>query len=188
MGREKALLRIGGETLIERQLRTLRAIGVRDTLVSLRVELAPLLSASLIAGDGPVPALLLDEEEGLGPLAGIVAAMAHSPERHLLVLAVDMPRVRPSFLSRLFSRASPECGVAPRVGGMWEPLCAIYPPGSLELARRHLRSEVRSPAYLLDILAALGRVRALPLSKDATESLRSWNRPEDVGVVLDLSY
>jgi len=200
MGREKALLRVDEETLIERQLRTLRAAGVRKTFLSLRPELIPLLPDSVICddvrlqtGSAPCtgvntsspsePTLLLDEDEGLGPLAGIVAAMAQSPERHLLVLAVDMPGVRPTLLSHILSVATPNSGVAPKVGGMWEPLCAIYPPGTLDLAQSHLRNERGSSAHLLDTLASLGRVRALPLSRDGAVSLRSWNCPEDVEVV-----
>jgi molybdopterin-guanine dinucleotide biosynthesis protein A len=202
MGRQKALLRIGGETLVERQIRTLHAVGVRDTFLSLRRELVSFLAPTpreetdgLPVGTHPLhpdrtdalpsPILLLDEEEGFGPLAGIVAAMARAGDRHLLVLAVDMPEVRPSLLSRLLSQATMGTGVAPKVGGMWEPLCAIYPPGSLDLARRTLESEARSPALLLDALAALGRVGSLSLLKSAARSLRSWNRPEDLAVTPD---
>lgn len=196
MGREKALLRVAGETLIERQLRTLRAAGVRDILLSLRVDLIPGLSETSLAhlsepGDPPPtaenpstslpdPALLIDQEAGLGPLAGIVPALARSGGRHLLVLAVDMPEVRPSLLHHLLSRATPGTGVAPKVGGMWEPLCALYPPGSLDVACHLLEGGSRSPAHLLDELEAQRRVRGLALSPERARGLRSWNTPADV--------
>lgn len=203
MGREKALLRVGGETLLERQLRILRAVGLSEVILSLRSDLLPALTGTSLAGlasrreshpDLPgspepgrsvfpgnphEPILLVDEVEGLGPLAGITQALGHAGDRHLLVLAVDMPEVRPSLLHHLLSRGERDRGVAPRIGGRWEPLCALYPPDAYAKALLRLESDTPSPARLLDDLALEGRVRGIALSRDATLTLRSWNTPGD---------
>lgn len=190
MGREKALLELDGETLIAHQLRSLREVGVGMTTVSLRWELLPLLADSIaseastddFAGtERPVaPLVLLDQEEGLGPLAGIAEAMKHFPDRYLLVLAVDMPEVGPSLLRHLLQNGSAGRGAAYKVAGRWEPLCALYPPGSMELAHRILHSPVPSPASFLDELDAIGRIETVSLSASEGDRLRSWNEPGDV--------
>jgi len=187
MGREKAFLRVGDETLFERQFRVLREVGVVEIALSIRRELLHRLSHSSSQLLPSAPALLLDEEEGLGPLAGIVAAMAWNPDQPLMVMAVDMPEVPSSLLSRLLSSARGGGGAAPVVEGRWEPLCAIYPPGEHDTARALLTSANPSPAALLDALAARGKVTSLPISIEEATSLRSWNAPADLPEAIALA-
>jgi len=200
MGRDKALLRVGGETLAQRQIRLLQRLGIRDVFLSRpAVDAAP-------PGSRPLDAMLLDAVlpdavppddthpdaaievtvvrdavPGLGPLAGIVAGLEQAGERALLVLAVDMPGVTEGFLGGLLAAADLDAGVgaAPRVQDRWEPLCALYPPGVLDEARRHLAGDRRSPSGFLDALLASGRIRPLELSPAEAAALRSWNTPDD---------
>ncbi|TVP58349.1 MAG: molybdenum cofactor guanylyltransferase [Gemmatimonadales bacterium] len=166
MGRDKAMLRVGGERLLERQARVLREAGVSEVVLSLGSA-----AGAPSGGEDPTPAggptdpaagaaippglpIVRDAAPDAGPLAGIVAGLEWAAPRPLLVLAVDMPRVEPEFLRRLLREArdpgardpaAPDIipGVAPRVRGSdgverWEPLCAVYPPEALPEARRRL--------------------------------------------------
>jgi len=186
MGRDKATLRVEGETLIQRQVRLLVRIGIREVFLSRpAVEAAPPDAAIEVT-------VVRDAVPGLGPLAGIVAGLEHACGRAgelardreakaLLVLAVDMPGVTEGFLEGLLAAAALDEGVgaAPRVGDRWEPLCALYPPGVLDEARRHLAGDRRSPSGLMDALLASGRIRPVELSPMEAAALRSWNTPED---------
>ena len=180
MGRDKALLRVGGETLAQRQTRLLQRLGIREVFLSRpAVEAAP-------PDDTPPDAaidvtIVRDAAPGQGPLAGIVAGLEQAGDRALMVLAVDMPGVTEGFLGGLLAAADLEAGVgaAPRVGDRWEPLCALYPPGVLDEARRHLAGDRRSPSGFLDALLASGRIRPLELSPIEAAALRSWNTPDD---------
>ena len=178
MGMEKAFLPAepsGLERLLSRQTRLLQDVGLGQVFLSLRRD--------MICPD-PSLDVLYDAEDGLGPLSGIVAAMRRQPNRHLLVLAVDMAHVDIALLTRLIRRSSDTNGVAPRVSGRWEPLCAIYPPSTLERAEELLRGPRRSPAALVSELAARGVMAAYPVRDDEAAQLRSWNLPEDVPTTL----
>ena len=89
-GAEKGLLRIGGRTLIERQLAL--AGGMREVLL---VTPRPAPYADL-----PVR-LVTDERVGRGPGAGLAAALAAARTPWVLVLGCDMPFVTPEVLGLL---------------------------------------------------------------------------------------
>jgi molybdenum cofactor guanylyltransferase len=171
MGRDKATLEVGGQLLVQGQIRTLRRAGIQDIFLSLPPE-----------GPSPVPEIpvVRDRREGMGPLAGIVAGLEAGAPRPILVLAVDMPQVQPRFLRKLLDRSRSGVGVAPRIGDRWEPLCAIYPTEALALAQGFLTGDHRSPSALLDALQAAGLVEAAPVPSSSTATLKSWNRPDDL--------
>jgi len=72
-----------------------------------------------------------DPVSGAGPLAGLAAALGHSPAEWNLVVACDMPHVRADFLKFLLSlafRRAGDCDVVVPLdqAGRPEPLCAVY--------------------------------------------------------------
>ena len=174
MRREKAFLPSEGagfKTLLSRQVELLQEIGVREVLVSLR--------RGMISPD-PGLRVVHDAAEGLGPLSGIVAAMRLAPERHLLVLAVDLGRIDAQFLRSVIARSSDSSGAAPRASGRWEPLCAVYPPHALASAEAVLASPTRSPSALVAQLAGEGVMNGYLVPAGERDRLRSWNLPEDL--------
>ncbi len=171
MGEDKALVEWGDEPLFRRQLSLLTAIGIGAVGIS-RAGTQPALDAG-------VPTVL-DALPGKGPLSGIVSGLgwaSHPGEngRPLLVLAVDMPLVERDFLRRLLAHAEPARGVAFRVNGRWEPLCAIYPPAALTRAQRLLEEGPSSPTGLVEELASQGMLTSLDLDADEGRVLKSWN-------------
>src|SRR5437899_2342577 len=92
MGRPKALLPVGGGTLLEWIAGRL-APGFDHLLVAAREE--GQLPAALR------PRLVRDLHRGSGPLAGIEAGLAASPHEVLVAVACDMPAVTPALARRL---------------------------------------------------------------------------------------
>jgi molybdopterin-guanine dinucleotide biosynthesis protein A len=174
MGREKALMPVrgaGSPTLLADRTSLLLTLGVGHVMISLRVDLdCPDASLDVVR----------DAPGTFGPLAGIAAALRRAPGRPLLVLGVDMPFVDASILGHIIRSATPTRGCAPRVGGRWEPHCAVYPPSTLAPAEALLREGRGSPSALLDALATACRVAAIDVLDDMAWRHTSWNRPEDV--------
>ena len=123
MGNDKALLALpglagdAGESLPAAAARRLAAVCPQVAVADRGRGVLPGF-ASL--ADGP----------GRGPAAGILGAAAAYPERSLLVLACDLPRVPAALLAELAAFAG-DGWVVPRWEGGLEPLCALYGPAAL---------------------------------------------------------
>jgi molybdenum cofactor guanylyltransferase len=117
MGREKALLEIGGVPLILRTARLLESVTGSATVVG---ETAGIRALGLptVADDWP----------GEGPLGGIATALRVSRAPWSLVVACDLPYLTYEWLAYLVSRAlgsGADAVIAMNEGGA-EPLCAAY--------------------------------------------------------------
>lgn len=125
MGTDKAALRVGARTQLERAL-ALLAPYVARAFVSVRAEQR---SEPLRAGFEQIE----DTRENLGPIAGILAAQERHPGHAWLVLACDLPLLDAATLERLVqARAPGRLATAFRSSrdGLPEPLCAVYEPAS----------------------------------------------------------
>jgi molybdenum cofactor guanylyltransferase len=125
MGRDKAALAAQGRTQLERAM-ALIAPHVERAFVSVRADQR---SDPLRAGFTQI----VDEQENLGPIAGLLAAQAQYPEHAWLVLACDLPLLDELTLAQLLrGRAASREATAYRSSrdGLPEPLCAVYEPSS----------------------------------------------------------
>ena len=163
MGRDKALLVLEGETLVERCLRKLSEVAD---------EVAIAGGTEALARFGRV---VPDAEPGCGPLGGIVAALAESRFEWNVFVPVDVPFVPVECLKELVAAAmdSGEAGMA-RVDGELQPLCAVYPKTMLPGLRRELDAG-RGKVVLA--VAAAGPVRVVDFA-DA-RWFRNVNTPEE---------
>lgn len=120
MGRDKAVLTIGGEALPALAARRLAGVCAELAVADRGRGLLPGLPS---LADGP----------GRGPAAGILGAAAVYPGRPLLVLACDLPRVPAELLAELVQVAGTSAvgWAVPRWQGRVEPLCALYGPAAL---------------------------------------------------------
>jgi molybdopterin-guanine dinucleotide biosynthesis protein A len=116
----KALVRLGGVTLLERALATL------DAVCDARVVAAP-ADLSL-----PLPAAqrVADVAGARGPLAGLVAGLAARPYERAIALGVDFPLMRPAALAALRDRLGSEMALVPAPEGVPQPLAAVYAPAA----------------------------------------------------------
>lgn len=164
MGRPKASLRIGGETLLA------RAVGV----------LASRIDEVIVCGGPEAPrgtVLVPDVVESAGPLAGIEAALAYGDGRDILVLAVDLPLVTPAVIDHLLGPLLAGQARVARGDGRVQPLLGAYSADLLGLVRAHRMSDDRS---------VMGLVRAVPhltLVDVDPGSLINVNSPADLELV-----
>jgi len=125
MGRDKAALRYAGRTQLERAM-ALLAPHVARAYVSVRRD----QHADAVRARFPQ---IQDRLEGLGPIAGILAAQEEHPEAAWLVLACDLPLLDAATLAHLLAsrdRAALASAYRSSHDGLPEPLCAIYEPRS----------------------------------------------------------
>jgi len=125
MGAPKAMMDFGGRPLLS--VLVDRLGGCVD-------------SEPVLVGDGPVPPDLagrtkcLPDAPGLaGPVAGIVSLLKWADSRAWIVLAIDMPAMKPAYLRWLMRQRKPGVwAVMPRrrKGVKAEPLAAVYEPQS----------------------------------------------------------
>ena len=165
MGRDKALLELGGQALLDRAARRVLAAAGQVAVIG---------SLERHAQFGwPV---VEDLRPGEGPLAGIEAALASPYAADWnLVVACDMPHLDPTLLERLLAEARlhrPDCVIAQSARGP-EPLCAVYARSFLNVARRQLDAGRRK---LLDALEGLQVVHLLTNNPAAVTNV---NTPAD---------
>lgn len=116
MGRDKALVAIGGVPMVERVAAALRAVAGEVIVVGRTQPVAGL------------PALPDTVSGPRGPLAGLVAALAAAGGRPVVLVAVDQPLVVAATLANLAALAESVRAVVPMAGGARQVTCAVYPP------------------------------------------------------------
>ena len=169
MGRDKALLPLGETVLWRRQWDLLATAGVSDRWLSVRTEQA-------WVPDGI--AVVRDRVTGAGPLAGIAAALEQMSGTHLLVLAVDLPRMETAWFERLQAHCSPGVGAVGWRDGFYEPLAAIYPR---ELARDAVARLIRGEYALQRFIAAAGAaMQSVEIGAAEAPWFANWNEREDL--------
>jgi len=155
MQRDKATLAYHGATQLEWAFGLLSGVCA-STFVSVRPD----------QRDEPVRARfpkIVDRLPGVGPLAGIVAALQEHPEAAWLVVACDLPFLTDATLRHLIDHRDPQCvATAYRSAhdGLPEPLCAIWEPAAREAALAQLASGKSCPRKFL--ISANTRLLELP--------------------------
>ncbi len=174
MGRDKAEMVLpDGRPLWRRQLDdVLRPLGPAEIF----------LSGPPRAGLPADVCALPDAMPGLGPLAGIAAALGAAGSPLVVVLAVDLPAMTAGFFrERLLPRCEPGRGaVGVGTNGFFEPLAAVYPRAAHGLAGERLRGADRSLQGLLRDAVAAGLITPVELQPRDAAQFVNWNRPEDV--------
>lgn len=168
MGRDKARLRVDGIPLWQRQAHVLAAAGAAHVFFALRAGQRRFASWCDV---------VRDTRPGIGPIAGLHAALAAGETEWLAVLAVDLPRVEARWLRKL-ARAT-RAGVG-AVGvtreGFFEPLAAIYPRAALPALARVVGGEGGfSLQPVLRALVKRGVMRAVRLTRADEAQLVNWN-------------
>lgn len=178
MGRDKATLEIGGETLVARAARKLGEVVGEVVLADGGRDLLRGVAASVV--DGP----------GHGPAAGVLGAALARPGRALLVLACDLPGVSVGLLRTLAVEAPAAGLVIPRWRRGVEPLCARWGPGAVDaLARRVAagRLDLHGVAEEPDLRVATVEGTALEALGDPEVLLANVNTPADLEAVAPAS-
>lgn len=131
IGQDKALLEWGGMRLVA------RAISIIE----------PLCDNILISTNNPDLAylgypLVNDEHRGIGPIAGLQAALRYSRAAHHIVIPCDTPLVTIDVFERLFaikSAAHPPACIAGTEDGFVEPLIGCYHRSALPILEEQIK-------------------------------------------------
>ena len=174
MGKSKALLPFGPETMLQRVLRLL------GTVVSPLVVVA--------AVDQPLPALpadvivTRDEREGRGPLEGLRAGLKALPPQVELayVTSCDVPLLVPAFARRMIDLLGEDDIAVMEIDGFPHPLSAVYRRTTLPHVEGLLAKDKLRPVFLF---GAVRTRRVLPSEMRSVdpelETLRNLNTTED---------
>jgi molybdopterin-guanine dinucleotide biosynthesis protein A len=126
---------------------------------------------------------------GAGPAAGILGAARAYPERALLVLACDLPRVPSGLLAELARSTACDWALPSWQRGL-EPLCALYRPRALAALAERVAEGLMAPHRLAEAgglavryldeeaLAAYGSLADLFLNLNTPADLERWRQLE----------
>lgn len=95
---------------------------------------------------------VVDRQPGIGPIAGICAALLEHPKAAWLVLACDLPFLNERTLQHLIARRDPhKVATAYRSShdGLPEPLCAIWEPAARAAVLAHIADGKQCPRKFL---------------------------------------
>jgi len=116
MGADKGLIPFKGKPMIERTIDIAQTVTENILIIANNEGYEQL--------GYPVYGDVMKEK---GPIGGIHAGLTHSSQTYNLVLACDMPLLKPAFIEHMVEQINPEDKiVVPRHGEQIEPLCAIY--------------------------------------------------------------
>ncbi|HEV7220648.1 MAG TPA: molybdenum cofactor guanylyltransferase [Terriglobales bacterium] len=170
MGQDKAFLRLGGETLLERAQKLAKSVTENVRIVG---DPAKFSVYGVV-----VPDMYPDR----GPLGGIHAALVQTRTEFNLIMAVDTPFIEARFLDFIVSQARGGGAVVtvPRTGGYLHPLCGIYRREFAAVSEKALIREQNK----IDRLFAGVQTRVIEEEEMAgmgfgAEMLRNVNTPDD---------
>lgn len=174
MGRPKAWLPFGPETLLQRVARLIGEVVNPLVVVAAPGQDIPLL-------DGAIE-IVRDEEKGRGPLQGLLAGLnaVEGKVDAVYVSSCDVPFLRTAFVRRMIDLLGDYLICVPRVGEYHHPLAALYRIGVRDTVRRLLAEDRLRPFFLFDAVPT--RVVQADELRDCDpefESLRNLNTPEE---------
>jgi molybdopterin-guanine dinucleotide biosynthesis protein A len=166
MGRDKALVAVGGVAMAERVARALEAGGCGPVV--------------LVGGDADQlddigRPWVGDLHPGAGPVGGVLTALAAVGGADVVVAACDLPDLDAVSVSALLAAASrnPGAEVVAAETERLEPLLAWWPASSARLVQEQFDGGVRA---LHEVIGRLAAVRQAV----SPGALRNVNRPEDL--------
>ena len=177
LGRDKALLEVGGETLLARAVRTLSSLCDEVLVVGPRER------QQLVPDARVVP----DERPGIGPLGGIATALRAMRGERLLAVATDMPLLNLELLRYLIALSPGFDVTIPRVAGRTQQLHAVYARSCLPV----IDDQIAREDFKIDRFFARVRVRIVEEDEirrfdPELRSFRNVNTEEDWQAVRTL--
>ena len=170
MGQNKALMPLGGERLVDRVARTLRACCAELLMVTNSPEVYADVGIRMVGDVWP----------GKGSLGGIYSAIHHAATPYVLVVACDMPFLQPASLTYLIEQIGDYDVVIPDVLGEQQPLHAIYGRACLEPIRRRLEADrLRIVGFLPDVRVRTVTAAELQSFDPGLLAFQNLNTPEE---------
>ncbi|MFP4422477.1 MAG: molybdenum cofactor guanylyltransferase [Desulfococcaceae bacterium] len=171
-GRNKALLQLGGETILDRTERLFRSF-FREIILVTNDPLAYLDRDVVIASD------VYDYRSSL---TGVHAGLSVADAPHLFVSACDTPFLKPEVVAAVLDHLEPRHDVViPATRAGLEPLCAIYSRRCLKRMAKHIEARKVKIQWIFQDM----QVRKVPESvlmglDPDLDSFMNVNTPEDL--------
>ena len=179
MGRPKAWLPFGPELMLQRVVRILSQVVSPIVVVAAPGQAVPELAAGI--------EILRDEDDSLGPLAGLAVGLAAlaGRARAAYASACDVPLLEPAFVRTVVDSLGEFDLAIPRDGKFHHPLAAVYRTQLAPDVRRLVDAGRLRPVFLLEAARAreidLAELRA---ADPELQSLRNINTPADYQAAL----
>jgi molybdopterin-guanine dinucleotide biosynthesis protein A len=162
-GKQKALLKVSGEALIQRQIRIMREVCAEIIVITN----TPKPFFELL---DPSVRIITDYFPGCGPLGGMHAALYLARNPLVWMAGCDMPMLSAEAARRLLDRRTESCqSVVPIIRSQPLPLHAIYDKKCAEAAAKLLADGEKG------LTAFLGHIKWLGISAD------NWTKEAGIG-------
>ncbi|MGH1339765.1 MAG: molybdenum cofactor guanylyltransferase [Aureispira sp.] len=163
MGQNKALLRLGGQSFLERVV----------------AAASPLVTAVALVDNGTVAAHYKgvswsDRYLGQGPVAGIETALWHIKTPYALILSCDLPVLSTAVLGHLLAHSNAQKSTIFSLEGRWQPLIGVYAQTQQAIFEQALQQQ---QLRLMDVLQELP-VEVCPCPKQWATHLSNVNTLE----------
>ncbi len=164
MGRDKLFVTVDGQPLLEHTLAACHSVFENVALVA---------KSSEKFSDFSLP-VIIDYPNALGPLGGVIAALANCQDEACFVVAADLADIDTSTIKALCANYSGEDYLGLLEAGNIQPLCGIYSKHTLETFIAVAKEN--RPYRLWEIVKELNS-RFLPVKKTIW---RNINTPDDI--------
>jgi molybdopterin-guanine dinucleotide biosynthesis protein A len=174
MGRPKAWLPFGPETMLQRVVRLTSAVVTPTVVVAGPDQDIPPLAHDV--------AVVRDAEKGRGPLQGLAAGLAalRGNAEAAYVTSCDVPFVQAAFIRRLIDLLGGYWICVPHVGGYHHPLAAVYRLQVAEAVSELLDQNRLRPYFLFERVPTRVVEAVELVDVDPTfQTLRNLNTNED---------
>ena len=183
MGRPKLSLPFGSELMLSRVVRIMSAVVSPIVVVAATGQDLPELPSNV--------RIVRDEQEYLGPLAGIelgLRALQESGVEAAYVSSCDVPLLQTAFIAEMIRRLGTHELAVPREGEFHHPLAGVYRVSLVERVRCLVAEQRLRPLFLIQqsdsVEVPVNELRGVD---PELQSLRNVNRPEDYAAVLQLA-
>jgi molybdopterin-guanine dinucleotide biosynthesis protein A len=179
MGRPKAWLPFGGETMLGRVVRVLCEVVEPLVVVAAPGQDVPPLPTEV--------AVVRDDVEGRGPLQGLAGGLRALTGRceAAYLSSCDVPFLRVEFVRRLIALLGASAICVPRVGDYHHPLAAVYRVNVLATVERLLAEGRLRPVFLFETVPTrVVEAHELADVDPTFQTLRNLNTPEEYEAAL----
>jgi molybdopterin-guanine dinucleotide biosynthesis protein A len=185
MGRPKAWLPFGGELMLQRIVRIVRAVVDPVVVVAAPGQDVPRLLSNV--------EVVRDEIEGKGPLGGLAAGLTALDGRvdAAYLSSCDVPFLKEEFVQSVLSFLKPDSRLptpeiaVPRVNDYFHPLAAAYRLSVLPYVRELIATDRLRPVFLFDsVPTRVIEPHELADVDHEFRSLQNLNTPEEYAAAL----
>lgn len=181
MGHDKATLPFGSELMLQRVVRTVRAVVDLESIVVVAAQnqIIPELPAAVIVAR--------DQHPDRGPLEALSAGLRSMPDgvETIYLTSCDVPLLKPDFIREMFNRLGEADIAVPYDGQFQHPLAAVYRTRVLPILQTLLADDQLKTTFLLDrVTTTRVPVESLRTSDPTLSSLMNCNQPEDYTAAL----